>query len=100
MLLFFFFQAEDGIRDGRVTGVQTCALPISMFSIFFTASSEFQPLSKCTSNGLSPHSRALKARYVLSTPPLMPNIQLYFLFCPFVFIAESKCLSFCFPSFP
>src|SRR5438876_7776553 len=27
--LCFFFQAEDGIRDGRVTGVQTCALPIS-----------------------------------------------------------------------
>src|SRR5690348_17437628 len=26
--LCFFFQAEDGIRDGRVTGVQTCALPI------------------------------------------------------------------------
>src|SRR5690348_14093921 len=25
---FFFFQAEDGIRDGRVTGVQTCAIPI------------------------------------------------------------------------
>src|SRR5438876_11668112 len=25
---YFFFQAEDGIRDGRVTGVQTCALPI------------------------------------------------------------------------
>src|SRR5258708_36178698 len=26
--LFFFFQAEDGIRDDLVTGVQTCALPI------------------------------------------------------------------------
>src|SRR5438270_9403745 len=26
---FFFFQAEDGIRDLTVTGVQTCALPIS-----------------------------------------------------------------------
>src|SRR5207244_6115471 len=26
----FFFQAEDGIRDDLVTGVQTCALPISM----------------------------------------------------------------------
>src|SRR5256885_7266459 len=26
--LFFFFQAEDGIRDYKVTGVQTCALPI------------------------------------------------------------------------
>src|SRR5690625_3392188 len=29
MYFFFFFQAEDGIRDGHVTGVQTCALPIS-----------------------------------------------------------------------
>src|SRR5687768_18159752 len=28
-LSFFFFQAEDGIRDVAVTGVQTCALPIS-----------------------------------------------------------------------
>src|SRR5438309_11551677 len=28
MFFFFFFQAEDGIRDGTVTGVQTCALPI------------------------------------------------------------------------
>src|SRR5690625_6348973 len=28
ILLIFFFQAEDGIRDGHVTGVQTCALPI------------------------------------------------------------------------
>src|SRR5690625_7784226 len=27
--MIFFFQAEDGIRDGHVTGVQTCALPIS-----------------------------------------------------------------------
>src|SRR6266568_9433054 len=27
--VFFVFQAEDGIRDGTVTGVQTCALPIS-----------------------------------------------------------------------
>src|SRR5699024_11980285 len=28
--VFFFFQAEDGIRDRNVTGVQTCALPISI----------------------------------------------------------------------
>src|SRR5258708_30965459 len=28
LLSFFFFQAEDGIRDDLVTGVQTCALPI------------------------------------------------------------------------
>src|SRR5690606_40092172 len=31
-VLFFFFQAEDGIRDFHVTGVQTCALPISVVS--------------------------------------------------------------------
>src|SRR5256885_16468684 len=30
MSVFFFFQAEDGIRDYKVTGVQTCALPISL----------------------------------------------------------------------
>src|SRR4030066_1342228 len=29
LFFFFFFQAEDGIRDSSVTGVQTCALPIS-----------------------------------------------------------------------
>src|SRR5256885_8495253 len=28
LFMFFFFQAEDGIRDYKVTGVQTCALPI------------------------------------------------------------------------
>ena len=28
VVFFFFFQAEDGIRDYKVTGVQTCALPI------------------------------------------------------------------------
>src|SRR5437763_14609158 len=30
VFFFFFFQAEDGIRDTSVTGVQTCALPISV----------------------------------------------------------------------
>src|SRR5260370_25587126 len=31
-VLFFFFQAEDGIRDSSVTGVQTCALPICLLT--------------------------------------------------------------------
>src|SRR2546430_12538220 len=31
--VFFFFQAEDGIRDLTVTGVQTCALPISFLTM-------------------------------------------------------------------
>src|SRR2546425_9565943 len=37
----FFFQAEDGIRDKLVTGVQTCALPISLRSISRNAASPF-----------------------------------------------------------
>src|SRR5688572_32192554 len=36
---FFFFQAEDGIRDLTVTGVQTCALPISRSSAFCSSAS-------------------------------------------------------------
>ena len=35
LLIFFFFQAEDGIRDYDVTGVQTCALPIFLDNISF-----------------------------------------------------------------
>src|SRR6266404_3882899 len=38
---FFFFQAEDGIRDKLVTGVQTCALPIS--STYFEGQAEGNP---------------------------------------------------------
>ena len=34
MCVFFFFQAEDGIRDRLVTGVQTCALPIYSSPIY------------------------------------------------------------------
>src|SRR2546425_11004432 len=38
---FFFFQAEDGIRDKLVTGVQTCALPIS-----HAAADDFLPVAR------------------------------------------------------
>src|SRR2546430_10900068 len=37
-VFFFFFQAEDGIRDLTVTGVQTCALPISLMTALTEAS--------------------------------------------------------------
>src|SRR2546427_4133043 len=52
--MFFFFQAEDGIRDLTVTGVQTCALPISVstrVSIILAALDrvpEHQPFSAST----------------------------------------------------
>jgi len=39
-LLFFFFQAEDGIRDIGVTGVQTCALPISPGDVHYPGMEE------------------------------------------------------------
>src|SRR5260370_30046014 len=42
--IIFFFQAEDGIRDSSVTGVQTCALPIS----FDPVQIEGKPLDKAT----------------------------------------------------
>src|SRR5260221_2998677 len=42
-LYFFFFQAEDGIRDHCVTGVQTCALPI--YQIQFVSSALMLPMT-------------------------------------------------------
>src|SRR5690606_41045379 len=39
----FFFQAEDGIRDFHVTGVQTCALPISALHVFGTVQNQLVP---------------------------------------------------------
>src|SRR5205809_1516237 len=51
--LFFFFQAEDGIRDVAVTGVQTCALPIysvvNGFSRRYEAPAFSAALSRCVS---------------------------------------------------
>src|SRR5690625_6486880 len=45
-VFFFFFQAEDGIRDGHVTGVQTCALPISSTCVAWaTTESDREPSS-------------------------------------------------------
>src|SRR5256885_12544949 len=42
-VFFFFFQAEDGIRDYKVTGVQTCALPICGWVIA-------QKIGECSAN--------------------------------------------------
>src|SRR5690606_40195002 len=36
-IVYFFFQAEDGIRDFHVTGVQTCALPIFALAAWLTS---------------------------------------------------------------
>src|SRR3989449_1539722 len=54
-LFFFFFQAEDGIRDVAVTGVQTCALPIS---------SGFSPRSPSPWSSSASRSRACPPRWI------------------------------------
>src|SRR5690606_40505715 len=66
-LFLFFFQAEDGIRDFHVTGVQTCALPISR---------ETARKSRCTddSGGMrnSATSRSSKPTRATSMPVRRP----------------------------
>src|SRR2546429_4504455 len=57
--VFFFFQAEDGIRDVAVTGVQTCALPISLGERRSGASTATR--SSCAREKRSPLRRVTKA---------------------------------------
>src|SRR5439155_12359925 len=63
---FFFFQAEDGIRDGHVTGVQTCALPIY----------EYIDARRCTHRRVSPAvemQRTAKYRRCVSDRSVRPS---------------------------
>src|SRR5688500_19966643 len=59
---FFFFQAEDGIRDYKVTGVQTCALPI------FTLKTEVIDDSASSSRKSPGDSRVLTGKNVTRSP--------------------------------
>src|SRR6266508_4098718 len=87
MIYFFFFQAEDGIRDGHVTGVQTCALPIceQQFGeyrdeLLFAADTEGE--TKKVFRTLRPEERAAAAKVDLSSLPTsgaytaVPNEQI------------------------
>src|SRR2546422_3521491 len=59
---FFFFQAEDGIRDVAVTGVQTCALPISPTPVFRQSGSYLSVPSSLMAIGLDTR-RPAKGRF-------------------------------------
>src|SRR5687768_3655111 len=60
LLFFFFFQAEDGIRDVAVTGVQTCALPISLSDDFAFQWLHLAKLDEITPDrGQFPHASGL-----------------------------------------
>src|SRR5690606_39801454 len=52
--LLFFFQAEDGIRDFHVTGVQTCALPI--LHAFLDGKIGFLDIARCVERVLGAHT--------------------------------------------
>src|SRR5687768_15853870 len=74
--LFFFFQAEDGIRDVAVTGVQTCALPIS--SGYITKSANYMELLSALEEiirGGAPMSSRI-ARMVIDNYHINPNSPL------------------------
>src|SRR5260370_6064152 len=58
MFSFFFFQAEDGIRDSSVTGVQTCALPISHERVREEGKVALPLLHDVQAAGLSPRTLA------------------------------------------
>src|SRR2546426_9452791 len=59
---FFFFQAEDGIRDYKVTGVQTCALPISTAKLQELQKAQGGPAGK-SAQILSPEQQAELERF-------------------------------------
>src|SRR5205085_3592837 len=65
----FFFQAEDGIRDLTVTGVQTCALPIS-FTLMFGSNSSF---SLFTEHNNSPTLRVFRCTTCLGIISVLPS---------------------------
>src|SRR2546421_12464490 len=80
--LFFFFQAEDGIRDLIVTGVQTCALPISLrlsSPAWLAQPSSTSSIAAGSSEGLRASSAAIgtaarsSGRTAESAPPERPN---------------------------
>src|SRR3712207_2412272 len=71
VIFFFFFQAEDGIRDIGVTGVQTCALPIC----------RLRPCGGPSTARLACRSRAKAARYA-PTPRPSARCALPRLFAP------------------
>src|SRR5256885_7123006 len=73
--LFFFFQAEDGIRDYKVTGVQTCALPIFTLSwepgcAAGRVSLKVEPLPSCDVTHILPPFCSMILRQMAKPIPL------------------------------
>src|SRR5690606_40651828 len=65
IFFFFFFQAEDGIRDFHVTGVQTCALPILFMTYSFGNVVRLNPVFKHEYNDLTASTKEFADRWMV-----------------------------------
>src|SRR5690606_40159847 len=77
---FFFFQAEDGIRDFHVTGVQTCALPIltsrPSLACVQSAWTVYMPLPSASSDSTLRSGHATAAPVAAGMPkPIAPPVR-------------------------
>src|SRR6266852_246435 len=72
---FFFFQAEDGIRDATVTGVQTCALPIYLLRRELEAPCDLFEVRPLVHDGDSVQPARLRHRRSLGCEPLDGRAQ-------------------------
>src|SRR5260221_8673896 len=77
--LFFFFQAEDGIRDHCVTGVQTCALPISSCAIHrrevFVAAGHGRLGPRLEPHGLAEPQLAVELQPLDTEAAMLPQVE-------------------------
>src|SRR5207248_7824825 len=81
--IFFFFQAEDGIRDRTVTGVQTCALPICVQGCYIGTNATGTAASangtggiRINASGITIGGTSAGSRNVISGNALTPNVQI------------------------
>src|SRR5207248_7777206 len=73
---FFFFQAEDGIRDRTVTGVQTCALPILILGLGESSGWRFSASAGADSSDSGSYgffARLLRGNGLIMTVSPLPN---------------------------
>src|SRR3712207_8502230 len=71
----FFFQAEDGIRDIGVTGVQTCALPILPGKAF--KASQAKPIREPNSPNVEPKQDIVEPEQPLESPDKWQHLKVY-----------------------
>src|SRR2546426_3160975 len=85
MTVFFFFQAEDGIRDYKVTGVQTCALPICVPLLYQqSACATFKSVLETTWRNYG----VVQSRGALPAGPMVVFVHMASVWVPFT--SESK----------